>query len=332
MAQGSAVEGVSTDWHLVHLGSRAVGGLGLIMVEDTAVESRGRITLGHLGLWDDAHISGLARITKFITQSGAIPGIEIAHAGRKGSCRFTWEGGRPLTIEQGGWETVAPSAGPFRIGDPIPRELTIAEIQELKDAFVTAAHRAVKTGFRVLEIHAAHGYLLNQFLSPLTNHRSDKYGGSRDNRMRLLLELVEEIRAIWPEDLPLFVRISATDWVVGGWTIEDSIVLAARLAERGVDLVDCSSGGILPDAPIPVEPGYQVGFAERIRRTAKVRTAAVGLITFPQEAESIIASEKADLVLIGRALLGDPYWAIRAAITLEHIPDDLVPIQYRDAW
>lgn len=332
LAQASAVNGHTTDWHLVHLGSRAVGGAGLIMMEDTAVEPRGRITKGHHGIWSDDHIPGLARLTTFLRQQGTVPGIQIAHAGRKGSTQLPWEGGVPLIEREGGWETIAPSPIPFDKGFPVPKEMTVSDIHATIDAFSSAADRARRAGFEVLEIHAAHGYLLNEFLSPLTNHRTDAYGGSRERRMKIVLEVAEGVRSIWPSELPVFVRISATDWVPGGWTVDDSIMLAHLLTEKRVDLFDISSGGIVPDANIPVSLNYQVDLAERIRKESGVITAAVGMITDPIQAESILVNGRADMVFIGREFMRNPYWPIHAAIVLGADVRELVPPQYREAW
>jgi 2,4-dienoyl-CoA reductase-like NADH-dependent reductase (Old Yellow Enzyme family) len=332
LAQASAINGHANDWHLVHLGSRAIGGAGLILMEDTAVEPRGRITQGHHGIWSDDYIAGLARITTFLRQQGAVPGIQIAHSGRKGSTPLPWKGGAPLTETEGAWQTIAPSPIPFDKSFPVPKEMTIADIHSIIDAFSAAADRACRAGFEVLEIHAAHGYLLNEFLSPLTNHRTDTYGGSRERRMRIVLEVAEQVRGVWRTDLPLFVRVSATDWARGGWTIEDSIVLTRHLAEKGVDLVDVSSGGIVPDAQIPLSVDYQVGLAGRIRKEAGVLTAAVGLITDPVQADSILTDGRADMVLIGREFMRDPYWPTHAATVLGEDVGGLVPPQYREAW
>jgi 2,4-dienoyl-CoA reductase-like NADH-dependent reductase (Old Yellow Enzyme family) len=332
LAQASAVDGYVTEWHLVHLGSRAVGGAGLIIMEDTAIEPNGRITKGHHGIWSDDHIPALARITTFIRQQGAVPGIQIAHSGRKGSTQLPWEGGAPLDASHGAWRTIAPSPIPFDQNFPIPREMTVPDIHAIIDAFATAADRARRAGFELLEIHAAHGYLLNEFLSPLTNQRTDDYGGSRERRMRIVLEVAQQVRCVWPVELPLFVRISATDWAPGGWTIDDSIVLARLLAEKGVDVIDVSSGGIVPDAQIPVSVNYQVDLAERIRKEAGVMAAAVGLITDPVQADSILMDGRADLILIGREFMRDPYWPIHAATVLRADVAALVPFQYREAW
>jgi 2,4-dienoyl-CoA reductase-like NADH-dependent reductase (Old Yellow Enzyme family) len=256
MCEYSSYDGFANDWHLVHLGSRAVGGAGLVIAEATAVEARGRITPGDLGIWKDEHIERLARIAAFVKQQGAAPGIQIAHAGRKGSCHVPWDGGDPILEHAGGWQTVAPSPVPFRKTDSVPSELDTNDIHAIVGAFATAAGRALAAGFEIVEIHSAHGYLLHEFLSPLSNLRTDEYGGPFENRIRLLLEVTDAVRAVWPERLPLFVRISATDWKEGGWTIDDSVVLAARLRSKGVDLIDCSSGGLAVDAKIPAVPAY----------------------------------------------------------------------------
>lgn len=318
MCQYSAVDGFANDWHLVHLGSRAAGGAGLIIVEATAVSPEGRISYADLGLWDDKHVEKLAQITRFIKEQGAVPAIQLGHAGRKASTRRPWEGGGPIPPgEPNGWQTVAPSAVPFADGYPAPQELSVEEIGRLVRAFAQAVSRAKAAGFQIVEIHAAHGYLIHQFLSPVSNRRSDDYGGSFENRCRFLLEIVEAAREHWPDELPLFVRISATDWLEeGGWDLEQSVRLARLLKEKGVDVIDVSSGGSVPTAQIPVAPGYQVPFAETIRKEAGIATAAVGLITEPEQAEEILQQEKADLILLGRELLRDPYWPLRAARSL----------------
>jgi 2,4-dienoyl-CoA reductase-like NADH-dependent reductase (Old Yellow Enzyme family) len=316
MCQYSASDGRPTDWHLVHLGSRAVGGAGLVIVEATAVAPEGRISPGDLGLWSDDRVEAFRPLTALIAAHGAVPGVQIAHAGRKASTEIPWRGGQPLPPGTGGWETVAPSPLPFDDGWPVPRELTGQECAELPARFAAAAGRAREAGFRVLELHFAHGYLVHQFLSPLSNHRGDDWGGSLANRCRLALAIVEAVRAAWGGELPLFVRISATDWVESGWDLASSIELARGLARRGADLVDCSSGGLAPRARVPVAPGYQVPFAEAIRREAGVATGAVGLITEPEQAEEIVAAGRADLVLLGRQLLREPYWPLRAARAL----------------
>ncbi|MBD2448324.1 NADH:flavin oxidoreductase/NADH oxidase [Nostoc sp. FACHB-152] len=321
MCQYSAENGVANDWHFVHLGSRAVGGAGLIMVEATAVTSQGRITPGDLGIWDDAHIEPLARIARFVRQQGAVVGIQLAHAGRKASSNLPWLGGKPLTPEQGAWETVAPSSIGFNENSPVPIALDERGIEEVITAFVTATERALQAGFQMIEIHAAHGYLLHSFLSPLSNQRTDNFGGSLENRMRLLLEVARRIRATIPEGMPLFVRISATDWVEGGWDIEQSVILSRELKVLGVDLIDVSTGGLVPHAKIPVDKGYQVPFAAKIRQEAQIYTAAVGLITEAEYANQIITRGCADLVLVGRELLRDPYWPIHAQCSLDEETD-----------
>jgi 2,4-dienoyl-CoA reductase-like NADH-dependent reductase (Old Yellow Enzyme family) len=327
MCTFSADSGLANDSHLVHLGSRAIGGAGLVVVEATAVESRGRISAHDLGLWDDAQVEPLARIVRFLNAAGAAAAVQLAHAGRKASARPPWEGGRALPPDEGGWKTVGPCAEPFREGDPVPAALTREELALIARRFSSAAVRALEAGFDAVEIHAAHGYLLNQFLSPLSNHRDDVYGGTFENRVRFPLEVVAGVRRVWPERLPLFLRISATDWVEGGWTIEDSVELARRARELGVDLVDCSSGGAVPQAEIPVAPLYQVPFAERIRKEAGVATAAVGLITTARQAESVVAEGQADIVLVAREFLRDPYFPLHAAEQLGVNPP--VPPRYK---
>jgi 2,4-dienoyl-CoA reductase-like NADH-dependent reductase (Old Yellow Enzyme family) len=330
MCEYSCEDGFANDWHLVHLGSRAVGGAGLVITEATAVEARGRITPADLGIWKDEHIETLARIAGFVKQHGAVPGIQLAHAGRKASCHVPWKGGEPVPENEGGWQTVAPSAAPFRETDPTPCALGTKEIHAIVAAFEAAARRALAAGFEVVEIHSAHGYLLHEFLSPLSNLRQDEYGGSLENRARLLLEVAGAVRAVWPERLPMFVRISATDWKDGGWTIDDSVVAAARLRAIGVDLIDCSSGGLAVDARIPAAPSYQVPFAERIRREAEIPTGAVGFITDALQADGIIRSGQADLVLMAREFLRDPYWPLHAARSLG--VDTEPPVQYLRAF
>ncbi len=313
MCQYSSKDGFANDWHMVHLGSRALGA-GLVIMEATAVSAEGRITHGDQGLWKDAHIENLSRIAAFIKQQGAVPGIQIGHAGRKASCDLPWEGGKAIAPDQpNGWQVVAPSAVPFNPGDPVPQALSLQDIATLKVAFVATANRALQAGFEVLELHAAHGYLLHEFLSPIANKREDAYGGSFENRIRLLVEITEAVRNVWPEHLPLFVRISVTDWVEGGWTESESVKLAEVLRGKGVDLIDCSSGAMTPDAKIPNTPGYQVPFAERIKREAGIATGAVGKITEAKQADAIIREGKADIVLLARAFLKDAYWPFRAA-------------------
>jgi 2,4-dienoyl-CoA reductase-like NADH-dependent reductase (Old Yellow Enzyme family) len=326
MCQYSSREGFANDWHLVHLGTRAVGGAALVMTEATAVTPEGRISPADLGIWNDAHVEGLGRCTRFIREQGAAAGIQLAHAGRKASTAPPWDGGGLVTVDEGGWWPVAPSPVPFRPGDPAPLALGPAGIAATIEAFAAAAERALAAGFQVIELHAAHGYLLHEFLSPLSNQRDDEYGGGFDNRIRLVLEVTRAVRAVWPADSPLFVRISATDWAEGGWDLEQSVELCRRLVPLGVDLVDCSSGGLVPGVRIPSGPGYQVGFAERIRREAGVLTGAVGLITSPAQADAIVAEERADVVLLARQLLRDPYWPLRAAKALG-VPASW-PVQY----
>jgi 2,4-dienoyl-CoA reductase-like NADH-dependent reductase (Old Yellow Enzyme family) len=330
MCQYSSDDGFANDWHLVHLGSRAAGGAALVIAEASAVEARGRISPQDLGIWKDEHIENLARIAAFVKARGAVPGIQIAHAGRKGSTRVPWEGGASIFLEQGGWQTVAPSSVPFRPGEPAPAALSQAEIHTIVDAFAAAARRARTAGFEVLEIHGAHGYLINEFLSPLANHRTDDYGGPFENRARVALEVAAAVRAAWPENLPLFMRISASDWVDGGWTLDDSVALATRVRTLGVDLVDCSSGGNSPDAKIQLGPGYQVPFAERVRRDAGVLTGAVGMITDARQADEIVRAGRADLVLMAREFLRDPYWPLHAAPILQ--AQTAVPVQYLRAF
>jgi 2,4-dienoyl-CoA reductase-like NADH-dependent reductase (Old Yellow Enzyme family) len=317
MCQYSSLDGLASDWHFVHLGSRAVGGAGLVFTEAAAVEPEGRISPDDLGIWDAQHIEPLARIVRFLDAHGAVAGIQLAHAGRKASTSAPWKGGGPVGESDGGWQPIfAPSAVPFDTGYQVPAALDKAGIARITRCFVNAAARALDTGFRVIEIHAAHGYLLHQFLSPLSNKRDDQYGGTFENRIRLVCEVTQAVRGAWPERLPLFLRISATDWADGGWTIEDSVTLARRLGPLGVDLVDCSSGGLVPQARIPVGPGYQTPFAERIRREANILTGAVGMITSPEQADQIIRNGQADTVLLARQFLRDPYWPLHAAHAL----------------
>lgn len=326
MCQYSSEDGFANDWHEVHLVSRAVGGAALVFTEATAVTPDGRISPQDLGIWKDEHVERLARIVRLIHQQGRAAGMQLAHAGRKASTRRPWEPAGAVPPSEGGWQVVGPTDEPFTNGYPVPRRLDASELPGIVAAFRSAAERARDAGFDVAEVHAAHGYLIHQFLSPLSNTRTDDYGGSFDNRIRLCLEVVDEVRDVWPERLPVFVRISSTDWTPGGWDIEDSIALAKRLRERGVDLIDCSSGGNVAIAKIPLGPGYQVPFAERVRREAKIPTGAVGLITSPQQANEIVAGERADCVLLARELLRDPYWPLRAARELGHTMD--WPAQY----
>ncbi|HEY7285509.1 MAG TPA: NADH:flavin oxidoreductase/NADH oxidase [Vicinamibacterales bacterium] len=316
MCQYSSVDGYSSDWHLVHLGSRAVGGAALVFTEATAVAPEGRISAHDLGIWDDGHVEGLSRIVRFVAGQSAVPGIQLAHAGRKGSTTRPWEGIRALTSTEGAWPVLGPSEVPFSADYPVPRPLSVDDIAAVVQAFRAAAVRARAAGFQVVEIHAAHGYLLHEFMSPLINTRADEYGGSFDNRIRLCLNVVDAVRAEWPGHLPLFVRISSTDWKDAGWDLDQSVELARRLRERGVDLIDCSSGGAVSDARVPLAPGYQVPFAARIRREAGVATGAVGLITTPEQADSIVRNGEADCVLLARQLLRDPYWPAHAAQAL----------------
>jgi 2,4-dienoyl-CoA reductase-like NADH-dependent reductase (Old Yellow Enzyme family) len=313
MCQYSSKDGFANDWHLVHLGSRAVGGASLVFTEATAVLPEARISPQDLGFWKDEHIEPLARIARFVREQGSVAGIQLAHAGRKASARRPWEGRGLIPVEQGGWQPVAPSALRFASDYPLPEALNEDGIRKLVAAFGQAARRACEAGFQVIEIHAAHGYLIHEFFSPFSNQRTDEYGGSFENRTRLLREVVEEVRRNWPERLPLFVRISATDWKEGGWDLDQSVELASRLQPLGVDLIDCSSGGNIADVEIPVEPGYQVRFAERIRRDTGILTGAVGLITTPAQVDKIIRESRADIVLLARQMLRDPYWPARIA-------------------
>lgn len=316
MCTYSADEGVANDWHLVHLGSRASGGAGLIITEATAVTSVGRISPRDLGLWSDDQIEPIARVTRFIHNQGAVAGVQLAHAGRKGGTWVPGAGNGTIPVEQGGWQTVAPSALPFGPGYAQPLALDETGIQQVIADFVAAARRSLDAGYRVVEIHAAHGYLLHQFLSPIANQRGDEYGGNFENRTRLTREVVAAVRTVWPERLPLFVRLSATDWVEGGWNVEETVELARLLRAEGVDLIDTSSGGMVPTANMPLGPGYQTEFAERVRREAGIATGAVGLITAPAQADHVIRTRQADLVLVGRDTLRDPYWPVHAAQAL----------------
>ncbi|MDB5308743.1 MAG: namA [Gemmataceae bacterium] len=329
MCQYSSPDGFATDWHLVHLGSRAVGGAGLVIAEATAVTADGRITPYDLGVWTDRHVEPLARVARFIHDQGTAAGIQLAHAGRKASTHRPWEGGKPLTAAEGAWPVVGPSPIPFAPDYPTPRALDEEGIRGVVGAFRAAAERVVVAGFDLIEIHAAHGYLLHSFLSPLSNRRDDRYGGSLENRMRLVLEVVGAVRDVVSRTMPLSVRISATDWAEGGWDIGQSVVLARELARREVDLIDCSSGGLLPGVRIPLKPGYQVAFAEQIRREAGIATAAVGLITDPGQADAIIREGRADVVLLARASLRYPYWPLHAARALGQ--DIAWPPQYARA-
>ena len=313
MCQYSSQDGFADDWHFVHLASRAVGGAGLVFTEAAAVTPEGRITPQDLGIWRDEHVPELARIVRFIESQGSVAGIQLAHAGRKASTHRPWSGNGEIPVEEGGWITVAPSSIRFADDYPLPRRLTIDEIHGITDSFAAAAKRSLEAGFRVAEIHAAHGYLMHEFLSPLSNARTDEYGGPLANRARFLLETAAAIRAIWPEDYPLFVRISCSEWVEGGFDIDEAVIVAAQLKTLGVDLIDCSSGGNAAQAKIPVGPGYQLPFAIRIRREAGILTGAVGMITAPEQADQIIRNRDADLVFLARERLRDPYWPLRAA-------------------
>jgi 2,4-dienoyl-CoA reductase-like NADH-dependent reductase (Old Yellow Enzyme family) len=314
MCEYSSTDGFAGDWHFVHLGSRAVGGAGLVLTEATAVLPEARISPQDLGIWSDEHIAPLARIVRFIHEQGSVAGMQLAHSGRKASTYRPWEGQGKIPVSQGGWnDVVAPSAIAFADSYPMPRALSIDGIQEIVAAFAEAARRACEAGFRVIEIHAAHGYLIHEFLSPLSNQREDAYGGCFENRTRMLREVVAAVRSAWPQEAPVFVRISATDWVEGGWDLEQSVALARLLKTLGVDLIDCSSGGNLAHATIPVGPGYQTPFADRIRREAGILTGTVGMITEPVQAEHILSTGQADAVILARELLRDPYWPLRAA-------------------
>ena len=333
MCMYSSEDGVANDWHLVHLGARATGGAGLIIAEATAVSREGRISPGDAGIWADKHVEPLARINRFVKAHGAVAGIQIAHAGRKASAARPWEGGGHLADEAGGWPVVGPSAVAFG-GDlkKVPEALSVEGIKQVQSDFVAATKRSLAAGYEWLEVHGAHGYLAHQFLSPLSNARTDEYGGTFENRIRFLLETVKATRAVWPERLPFTVRLSCTDWIEGGWSAEESVELAKRLKAEGVDLVDCSTGGGVNGAKVPVGPGYQVPFAERIRREAGIATAAVGLITEPAQADEIVRSGKADIVLLARESLREPNWPLRAAKALEVKEAVSPPIQYARAF
>jgi 2,4-dienoyl-CoA reductase-like NADH-dependent reductase (Old Yellow Enzyme family) len=329
MCQYSAQDGMANTWHMVHLGSRAVGGAGLVMVEATAVVPEGRISPYDMGIWSDCHAEALAPIARFIRGQGAAPAIQLAHAGRKASADAPWLSRSPLVPENGGWQVVAPSAVPFSPNSPLPRELAEAELNAIVAAFVAAARRSLAAGFEVVEIHMAHGYLLHQFLSPLSNRRKDAYGGSLENRARFPLRVAQAVREVWPQNLPFFVRISATDWVEGGWDLAQSLQLCLWLKEAGVDLIDCSSGGLTPDAKIPAGPGFQTPFAAAIRQELGIAVGAVGLITAPVQAEQIVATGSADVVFLARELLRDPYWPLHAAKILG--AEVQWPVQYERA-
>lgn len=317
MCQYSSIDGFATDWHLVHLGSRAVGGAGLVMQEASAVSANGRITYGDLGIWKDEHIEKLSQIVNFIHENGSVAGIQLAHAGRKASCEVPWKGGEQIKEGEKSWQPVAPSEIPFNPDQRKPKELNLNEIKEIISDFVEATKRAVKAGYKVVEIHAAHGYLIQEFLSPLSNERGDEYGGSFENRIRFMLEVLAGVQSIWPIELPLFVRISATDWKDGGWTANDSVELSRILKEKGVDLIDTSSGGNAFDANIPAAPNYQVSFAKKIKHEANIATGAVGIITEAKQAEAILESEESDLIFIGRESLRQPYFPLHVAKNLD---------------
>ena len=329
MCEYSSVDGFANDWHLVHLGSRAVGGAALVIAEATAVSPEGRISPGDLGIWKDEHIEKLRQITEFIHGHGAVAGVQLAHAGRKASHEVPWRGNKQIpSSDENGWKALAPSPVAFAATEETPLELDKAGIEKIKADFRVAAARAFEAGFKVIEIHAAHGYLIHEFYSPLSNHRTDEYGGSFENRIRLLLEVVAAVKESWPDENPLFVRISSTDWTEGGWTADDSVNLAKKLKEAGVDLVDCSSGGNIL-TQIPLKPGYQVEFAERIRKESGIMTGAVGLITEADQANQIIKNGRADVVLLARELLRDPYFPLRAA---HHLGQEIKwPVQYERA-
>ena len=331
MCQYSSENGYATDWHLVHLGSRASGGAGVVFTEAAAVEDVGRISANDLGIYMDGHIEKLHQVTSFIKGQGAVPGIQLAHAGRKASTARPWDGGEPVSVQAGGWKPVGPSAIPFSEEYTTPHELTVDEISRIVKAFRDAAVRTLQAGFEVIELHAAHGYLLHEFLSPLSNKRTDSYGGSFQNRTSIIIEAIDAIREVWPDKLPLWVRISTTDWTEGGWDVSQSVELSAMMKSHGVDLVDCSSGGNVASASIPVGSGYQVEAAARIRKEAAVPTAAVGMITSPAQADTIVRTGQADFVLIARELLRNPYWPLMAAQQL-HIKTSPVPKQYQRAW
>jgi 2,4-dienoyl-CoA reductase-like NADH-dependent reductase (Old Yellow Enzyme family) len=326
MCQYSAIDGMPNEWHMVHLGSRAVGGAGLVIAEATAITPEGRITPADLGIWNDDQVKEFQKIASVIAAQGSVPGIQLAHAGRKASTSQPWNGGGPVSTLEGGWQTVAPSSIPFADGYPPPHELTQSEIADHVSKFAEGALRALEAGFKVVELHMAHGYLLHEFLSPLTNKRGDEYGGNLEGRARFPLHVAKAVRNVWPSDLPLFVRISATDWVEGGWDLDQSVTLAKWLRDIGVDLIDCSSGGLVPTAKVPVAPGYQVPFAATIRREVNMPTGAVGLITEAHQAEDILQKGEADVVILARAMLRDPYWPMHAAKELS--VDFTWPVQY----
>lgn len=330
MCEYSSEDGFANDWHLVHLGSRAIGGAALIITEATAVSAEGRISYADLGIYKDEHIEKLKQITDFIYAHGSVAGIQLAHAGRKASHEVPWKGNAQIpSNQQHGWKAVAPSAIPFTDKEEAPTELDKQGIEKIKSDFKAAAERALKAGFKVIEIHGAHGYLIHEFYSPISNHRTDEYGGSFENRIRLLLEVIASVQEVWPSENPLFVRISSTDWTEGGWTADDSASLAKKLKDKGIDLVDCSSGGNVATAKIPLKPGYQVEFAEKVRKEAGILTGAVGLITEPVQADEIIKTGEADMVIMAREFLRDPYFPLRAAHVLGQ--EIKWPVQYERA-
>jgi 2,4-dienoyl-CoA reductase-like NADH-dependent reductase (Old Yellow Enzyme family) len=330
MCQYSSEDGFANDWHLVHLVSRAVGGAGLVMTEAAAIDPLGRITPRDLGIWKDDHVEMLGQIATLIHRNGAVAGIQLAHAGRKSSTAPPWEGSNVLSESQGGWTSIAPSAIPFKEDSPAPTALSTEDIQKMTASFMNAAQRSLEAGFKLIEIHAAHGYLLHEFMSPLSNQRTDEYGGSFEHRIRFLCEVVRAVRNILPDQIPLWVRISAIDWIPNGWDIEQSIALSSKLKSLGVDLMDCSSGAIVPNEQIPTGAGYQTTFADRIRRESQIATGAVGMITVPAQADHIVRTGQADMVLLAREMLRDPYWAMRAAKQLRQpVP---TPVQYDRAW
>jgi len=329
MCQYSSEDGMPNDWHLVHLGARAVGGAALVMVEATAVSPEGRISPWDSGMWSDHHADAFQRITAFVKAQGSIPGIQLAHAGRKASNDVPWRGDEPLSPDKGGWKPMAPSPLTFQKGSPVPAEMTLEDVEEVASQFRAAALRSAQAGFEVLELHMAHGYLLHEFLSPLSNQRKDPFGGPLENRERFPLKVAKKVKEVWPESFPLFVRISCTDWAEGGWDLDQSIHFCKRLKELGVDLIDCSSGGLVPDAVIPAGPGYQTPFAARIRGEVGIPTGAVGFITDPVQAEQIIATGQADVVIMAREMLRQPYWPLHAARALN--VDIPWPNQYKRA-
>lgn len=330
MCEYSSIDGFANNWHLVHLGSRAVGKAGLVLTEATAVSPEGRISPDDLGIWKGEHIPKLKEIVSFIHEQKSVAGIQLAHAGRKASHASPWKGGEQIPPTRGGWKTVGPSGIPFKEGtEEAPEALDKEGIQKVINDFVAATERALEAGFKVIELHAAHGYLIHEFLSPLSNKRTDEYGGTFENRIRLVVEITEAVRKIWPEENPLFVRISSTDWTEGGWNIDESVKLAEVLKTKGVDLIDCSTGGNVPHAKIPVAPGYQVPFSERIKKETGILTAAVGLITDAQQAETILETEQADAIIIAREFLRNPYFPLHAAYQLS--ADIEWPVQYERA-